>query len=152
MRIATLIVPLLICLAAVAQPAARGSSDEANQLIQLEESWNQASQKKDADTIAGMLSNEYFYTGTEGEVGDAALLLKHAREGEADEPRYQSYKIDDIRVRIYGNTAVVTGRWTGSGTAQNKHAIVRERWTDVWVRQHNVWKCVCSHSTKIEKG
>ncbi len=141
---------LIASSAALAQPV-NSNSAEANQLIQLEERWNRASQRKDANTIAGMITSDYFYTGTEGEVGNGALLLKHAREGEADEPRYQSYKIDDVRVRIYGNTAVVTGRWTGSGTTQNKNAIAQERWTDVWIRHDDSWKCVCSQSTKIER-
>jgi ketosteroid isomerase-like protein len=131
-------------------PTAHASgSDDKQQLIDLEEKWNTLAQNKDANTVSDLMRDDYYYVGTEGEIGDKALLLKHMREGEPDEPRYKSYRVDQITPRLFGNIAVITGRWVGQGTDQDPSAMKQERWTDVWVKDAGKWRCFVSQSTVI---
>jgi hypothetical protein len=130
-------------------PAAYASDrDDKQQLIDLEEKWNTLAQNKDG-TVSDLMRDDYYYVGTEGEIGDKALLLKHMREGEPDEPRYKSYRVDEITPRLFGNIAVITGRWIGQGTDQDPSATKQERWTDVWVKDAGKWRCLVSQSTVI---
>jgi hypothetical protein len=100
-------------------PIAHASGpDDKQQLIALEEKWNTLAQNKNANAVSELMRDDYYYVGTEGQIGDKALLLKHMREGEPDEPRYKSYRVDQITPRLFGNIAVVTGRWVGEGTDQ----------------------------------
>lgn len=123
--------------------------DDKQQLIGLEEKWNTLAQNKDADAVSDLMRDDYYYVGTEGEIGDKALLLKHMREGEPDEPRYKSYRVDQITPRLFGDIAVITGRWVGQGTDQDPSATKQERWTDVWVKDAGKWRCFVSQSTVI---
>jgi ketosteroid isomerase-like protein len=56
--------------------------------------------------------------------------------------------VDQIRVRLYGDTAIVSGRTraTVSGTAPQT---VTLRFTDVFVRREERWIAVSSHATRL---
>jgi len=59
--------------------------------------------------------------------------------------KFQSITTDDVQVRVYGNTAVETGRSTMIG--QDKGQIVPRdtRFTRVWVKQQGRWRLVANH-------
>ena len=61
-------------------------------------------------------------------------------------PRVTS-SVDQLAVRSYGDTAIVTGRTkaTASGAAQT----VTLRFTDVFVRRDERWIVVASHATRV---
>jgi ketosteroid isomerase-like protein len=59
--------------------------------------------------------------------------------------------LSEPRVRLYGNTAVVTTKVELSGMLQGKPFEVTERQTDVWFWKDGGWKCVLTHETKIPK-
>jgi ketosteroid isomerase-like protein len=63
--------------------------------------------------------------------------------------RDTSHRLDEITPRLFGNIAVITGRWTGQGTDKDPSAIKQERWTDVWVRDVGKWRCFVSQSTVV---
>ena len=128
---------------------ASASSDE-QQLIKLENEWNTLAEKKDAAAVSKLMADDYTFVGTEGQIGDKALLLKNMRQGEPGEPRYLSSRVDQIHIHlIFGKVAIVRGRWVGQRTKQNPSAIAEERWTDVWVKGADGWKCETSQSTVI---
>ena len=57
---------------------------------------------------------------------------------------------NDMKVRLYGDTAVVTGRGTRAGTV--KGVAYKDRqilWTDIFVRKDGRWQCVASQGTVI---
>ena len=45
----------------------------------------------------------------------------------------------DLEVRVYGNTAIVTGVWNISGTTSGEERSGRMRFTRVWVRRNGQW-------------
>jgi len=58
---------------------------------------------------------------------------------------YQSITTADVRVRVYGNTAVETGRSTMVGQDRNKTVPRDNRFTRVWVRTAGRWQLVANH-------
>lgn len=58
----------------------------------------------------------------------------------------------DLKVRLYGQTAVTTGIWKTSAQSQNGKAINKsERFTRVWVKENERWRLAASHySTAFE--
>ncbi|MDQ3010967.1 MAG: nuclear transport factor 2 family protein [Acidobacteriota bacterium] len=49
---------------------------------------------------------------------------------------------DEVKVRVYGDTAVITGRVTTEEKVQS-------RFTRVWVKQQGRWQLVSAQSTRI---
>jgi ketosteroid isomerase-like protein len=62
---------------------------------------------------------------------------------------FHSITADDIRVRIYGNTAIVTGHTEVRGQHEGRGVAGDYRYTRVYLRKAGRWRVVSSHSTRI---
>jgi hypothetical protein len=60
----------------------------------------------------------------------------------------EDHKVDDVSVRAYGETAVVTGRTTVTTGGANPTALML-RFTDVFIRRAGRWQVVASHATRL---
>jgi uncharacterized protein DUF4440 len=63
---------------------------------------------------------------------------------------YDSRKISDLNVRVYGNAAVVTGRSIQSGNENGKDYRGDYRFTRVYVKRDGHWKTVALQTTRIQ--
>jgi ketosteroid isomerase-like protein len=63
----------------------------------------------------------------------------------------QSIELGAMKVRVFGNTAVVTGSDTEKSTYKGKDSSGKYLWTDVFVMRQGRWQAAASHSTKVEK-
>jgi ketosteroid isomerase-like protein len=64
--------------------------------------------------------------------------------------RYDAYDVDDLAIRIYGDTAVVTGRTSPKGrTAQGQPISGHYRYLRVWVKRQGVWQAVAFQGTRV---
>jgi hypothetical protein len=61
--------------------------------------------------------------------------------------KYKSEKMSDLRVRVYGNTAVATYTDSYDAMVQGEHRTRTILDTDVWVKTGGDWKEVSSHAT-----
>lgn len=60
---------------------------------------------------------------------------------------WQAMEIADLKVRAHGDTAVLTGLWTGKGVdgGTGQQVDGREWFVDTWVKMPNgSWQCVLS--------
>jgi hypothetical protein len=63
---------------------------------------------------------------------------------------YEAFDVDDLAVRVYGETAVVTGRSTPKGrTAKGEPMRGQYRFLRVWVKQSGGWRAVAFQGTRI---
>ena len=62
---------------------------------------------------------------------------------------YQSITTAEVRVRVYGNTAVETGRSTMVGQDRNKTVPRDNRFTRVWVMTAGRWQLVANHYSLV---
>jgi ketosteroid isomerase-like protein len=58
---------------------------------------------------------------------------------------YQSIVTSEVRVRVYGQTAVETGRSTMVGQDKGKTVPRENRFTRVWVMADGSWQLVANH-------
>jgi len=56
---------------------------------------------------------------------------------------------DEMKVRVYGDAAVVTGRNTLKGKYQGMDINGQIRWTDTWVKHGGRWQCAATHGSKV---
>ena len=59
--------------------------------------------------------------------------------------------LSDMKVHVYGDTAVVTGVNTTNWTADGKQVVGPIRFTDVFVKREGRWQVVASHGSKVAK-
>jgi hypothetical protein len=63
--------------------------------------------------------------------------------------KFESVDISDIKVQMYGNTAVVTGVDKRSGMMLGADVSGMARWTRVFVKHGGAWKMVAYQQTKV---
>jgi ketosteroid isomerase-like protein len=115
-------------------------------LIQLENDWSQADLKRDAAALDRILAEDWIGIDFEGAVLSKAQALKGIDSGSGS---LQSTVLRDMKVRVYGDTAIITGSDTEKGEYHGKDSSGKYLWTDVFVRRHGRWQAVSSQSTKL---
>jgi len=63
--------------------------------------------------------------------------------------KFQSITTEDVQVRVYGNTAVETGRSTMNGQDKGRTVPRDTRFTRVWVKQQGRWQLVANHYSSL---
>jgi len=118
------------------------------ELIKLENRWNDAIVKHDWTFFDQILADDYISTNFDGNVGTKADFLEFLKSGESV---MAASIVDDMKVRIYGDAAVVTGRFTTvKELYQGKDLSGRYRLTDTWVKDYlGHWRCVAEHVSRI---
>jgi ketosteroid isomerase-like protein len=121
------------------------ASDE-RELTQLVRDLNEAVVNADIAALERVLHAEYVHNRPSGVVEDRAQYLENRRERRVD---FESLVPDDIEVRVFGDTAILTGRSTAKGTDQNGAMVEERRWTRVLVRGDGGWQFVHFQATPI---
>ena len=113
----------------------------------LEQQWIDAAKASNPELLAPLLADNFVNTSSEGKVIGKAETLAHTKSA-----RWETNQISNVKVTVFGNTAIATGDWAGKGTDENgKPVDAHERWTDTWMKMSNgKWQCVASHSSTIK--
>jgi ketosteroid isomerase-like protein len=82
----------------------------------------------------------------EGNVLNRFAFLGLIKSGDLS---HDAMEFADMKVRVYGSTAVVTARATSKGRFKGQPFSESERSTDVFVKQDGQWKCVLTQLTRI---
>ncbi len=140
----------LIIAATEAQNRAAGPDSEAaakRTILQLEEERNHAIVNGDAAVLERMTSDDYTFITLRGELRTKAEIVKGFRSGSF---HYDNRRISDLNVRVYGETAVVTGRSVQSGHENGKDYSGDYRFTRVYVERNGNWQTVALQTTLIQ--
>ena len=127
-------------------PATYSDEDEVRR---IEYQWGVAFERKDLTTLDQLMADEYILTDPLGHVRSKAESLAVI---ETNEVHFESSQSDDVKVRISGDTAVVTGRSTFRGRYKGWSMSGRYQYTDVLVKRQGVWQAVGSHITALGTG
>ncbi|MGI9070071.1 MAG: nuclear transport factor 2 family protein [Bryobacteraceae bacterium] len=95
-------------------------------MIHIEREMDDAAVKGDTSASENHLADNSIFTDPGGKVMDKAQSI-------AD---FESSKLDDMKVHVYGNSAVVTYGTTDRGTYKGKDISGKYRWTDVFVKRN----------------
>ena len=134
-------------LGAANQVATAQQNSAEQQLVQLERDWCTAQLKKDAGLLGRILADDY--TGV-GRLGKKRTKAEELTELTDKTSTTTSCVDNDVKVRVYGDAAVVTGRASRAGTEKGSAFKDREfLWTDTFIKKDGRWQCVASQSTSI---
>ena len=116
------------------------------QLIDLEKQRSEAVVKGDTAALDKMTAEDYEFTNPLGQVRTKAQILQDIKSGEL---KYESIDTDDVKARVYGNTAVLTGRATTKGQYGGKDVSGQYRFTRVYVKNNGRWQSVAFQQTRV---
>jgi hypothetical protein len=103
----------------------------------------------DRAVIERVLAPEWCLTGLDGRISTRADVLRDVFETRTH--RILAVTVDDVRVRVFGDAAVVTGRTHGRGEFARTPYDVVIRFTDTFVRREGRWQAVASHASLVTK-
>jgi ketosteroid isomerase-like protein len=120
--------------------------DEGLRLRNLERDLNRAIAQRDARRVSELLSDDWMLVTGSGKVKTKADVLTEIAEPELE---FQDNESRDVLVRMWGDTAVLTGvlhqRYRLRGAVQD----VTLRYTDTWTRVGDTWRQVSGHTSRL---
>jgi len=136
---------VLLVSAAWSQAQQSGGTEQA--VAALEQQWLQSQKTNKPDLLAPLLADKFVSTNSDGKVAGKGETIVTAKSN-----KYSSAENTDVKVTVFGDTAVATGGFKGKGTdALGKPFEEDERWTDTWVKMPNgQWQCVASHTSRVK--
>ena len=129
-----------------ASPVPNDTGTKAD-ILDLEKERNQAVIRGDAAALERMTSDDYTFITLRGELRTKAEIVAGFKTGSF---HYESRQISDLNVRVYGTSAVVTGRSIQKGSENGKDYSGDYRFTRVYVKQDGRWQTVALQATLIQ--
>ncbi|HEY2680197.1 MAG TPA: nuclear transport factor 2 family protein [Candidatus Udaeobacter sp.] len=116
------------------------------ELLKLEEEFAEAIVSNDLEGIGRLVADDWIIIGPDGEIVDRVRFFEVIKSGALTHDTMES---EDFRVRVYGDSAVVTGITRTKGKFMGQEFSTQERATDVFVKRDGRWQCVLTHLTRL---
>jgi ketosteroid isomerase-like protein len=128
----------LLSLGSAASSLAQGTRSTEEAVVRLERLWFEAQATRNPALLAPLLADKVVIAGSEGKVINKTEVLDTCKS-----TKWDSIRLRDTNLTVFGNTVVATGDFKGEGTdTSGKPLDVHERWTHIWVKTPNgQWQC-----------
>lgn len=135
---------VLVVSGTAAQAAPAGAAEQA--VTAAENQWLKSQQTNNVELLAPLLADKVVETTDGGKVHDG----KEAVLASAKSDTWSSVKYTDLKVTVFGRTAIATGTFLGKGTIGGKSVEQHVRFTDTWVQMADgKWLCVATQDSSI---
>ena len=125
-------------------------SDQTDELQKLVEDWAAAELRGDATFLGSALADDFIGIGPRGFTLTKDQWLERHETGSL---RYESFGLDEVEVRPYGDAAVTVCRQTAEGVYEDENGRydIHEQFraTLVFVRQQGRWMLAGLHLSPI---
>ena len=118
---------------------------DVRELVRLESVWNEAHEKGDASVLEKLWADDLEVTVPKMPVMSKSDVLGFARSGRM---KFQRYQTSDLKVRVYGDAAVVSGRLQRTRTLNDKTVNDDWRFTKFYIRREGRWQVVAFHASE----
>jgi ketosteroid isomerase-like protein len=118
------------------------------ELLKLEEAFAEAIVRNDVEGIERLVTDDWIIIDPNGEIVDRTRFFDVIKSGALTHDTMES---EDFRVRVYGDSAVVTAITSAKGKFMGQEFSTQERATDVFVKRDGRWQCVLTHLTRFAK-
>lgn len=122
-----------------------GTVSAEAEVLALERVWNEAHLHSDAAALEELWADGLVVTVPRMPVLTHDDAVRMARSGRLTFRRYES---SNTHARIYGDTAIVTGRLERVRERDGQAAVDHWQFTKVYVRQNGKWRVVAFHASE----
>jgi ketosteroid isomerase-like protein len=140
---------IVLVVPVVAQDAMRAEANAAaeGEVRKVEMDLAQMMVHGDWDQYSAHLMDDYAVTDRNGVIQDKVATITVLRERE----KILDLAPEDLKIRVYGDTAIVTGHFTLVQRRNGRVDTFFTRQTDVFLRRGGRWMLAASHATNVAK-
>ena len=117
-----------------------------DEIIALENRRTEAMINQDVPVLEEILADDLSYTHSTARMESKAEFIAALTSGRTE---YRSIDRKDVRVRQYGDTAVVTGQAKMHVSGNGRDNRFEIRFLNVYAKRQGVWQMVAWQSTKL---
>jgi ketosteroid isomerase-like protein len=127
------------------QPKADSDAAISQTLQAMEQAWLDAEKNNDAAAFEQIVADDWIAVNPDGK-----SQTKAERAAEIKTAHVVSATLGDMRVRVFGDTAVVTGTDDEITMTDGKKSSDHYVWTDVFLKRNGKWLAVASQTAQIK--
>lgn len=124
------------------------ASEAEEELLKIEKEFAETIVCNDLERLGRVVADDWIIIDPNGEIVDRARFFEVIKSGFLT---HEAMESEDLRVRIYGDSAVVTAVTRTKGKFMGQDFSTQERATDVFVKRDGRWRCVITHLTRFTK-
>jgi ketosteroid isomerase-like protein len=126
----------------------RGVSEgaAAREVLEIMRLYDVAQLHNDGAWFRRTFAEDYVWMGPDGVV---VTKSEYVRDLESRDLTWASVEVKDMRVRVYGDTAIATGRFFGKGRYKGNLLDERQRFTSVLIKRSGRWQVISEHCSKL---
>ena len=132
---------LLLCILP-APLSAQQKSQDTEKILALEKKWSEAYKHRDISILSSLLAEDFVITVEDGTSYGKEGYISHSADTSV---KVETAELSGLKVRMHGNTAVVTGAYHEKGDSGGKRYEYHDRLTDVWMKIDGRWQVISSH-------
>jgi ketosteroid isomerase-like protein len=146
----TLFIAGLLWLVALGVSADKpASSRDLERLAQAERTWQRALETGDVELLETFVDDACTFIGPDGQLEEREAYLAGYRELSRLGVQVKKVDMDQVKMRVLGDTAIVTGHVVAQLSVQGQSIVEDVRFTRVYARRGARWKMVAGQGTRI---
>jgi ketosteroid isomerase-like protein len=125
------------------------SEGDLRAVREAEQTWARSLLEGDAARLATIIAPEFSFIGPDGEYEDATAYLEGYRSLPRLGIRVTGIDMQEVKTRVSGDTAIVTGRVVARAQVQGSDIVENVRFTRVYARRGDAWQMIAGQGTRI---
>ena len=122
------------------------SSDDEQAIVKIQHDWADARLKRQSSFPKRIEADDFTVVWFDGRIVNKEEDVKTY---ESDDATFTEFKIDDLKVHFYGDTAIVVGQGSIQARTKTQDLSGKYVWTDTFVKVSGEWKAVASQVTPV---
>ncbi|HEX5717005.1 MAG TPA: nuclear transport factor 2 family protein [Thermoanaerobaculia bacterium] len=122
------------------------ASPSSETFLDLERRFAAAVLDRDGATVDSLLAEDLIHIGFEGQIARKVEYMSFFNDGDW---RYSRYATSDLSVKVFPDSAIVTGLADRSIRVGTKETTGAFAFTHVWARAGDRWRITSSHVTTV---
>ena len=143
------LVTAVLCLTVIPLVVARAQEpSEAANVRALELKMLDCYKLRQVEVFANILDDDFVITFEDGSTYSKTGYLAYSASSST---HIETVEIPEMKVRVHGDTAIVTGVYHEKGVDAQRTYDFRDRFTDVWMKNAGKWRLVAAHYSVPKK-